>query len=257
MGQTEAHPLGWGHPSSSSAETINDGQFHTVELVTFDQMVNLSIDGGSPMTMDNFGKHYTLNSEAPLYVGGEDCPAPGLSIGVGNIAGGRGGASDCQAAGGLCSLARSQAATQPPLMKEEKCLSWDGGLTQAGRGLWGVLEFPRLPSTPWASFFSALGQKGLVQCSGSIPSLGPSEAQSCCWRPGPRSRHEVGLAQLAFRASQLTGPVHQLRTFPGPESRFPEAVGSSQHCAGPGLESGQVGGMENLRLVVVQLRASQ
>jgi hypothetical protein len=43
-----------------------------VELVTFDQMVNLSIDGGSPMTMDNFGKHYTLNSEAPLYVGGED-----------------------------------------------------------------------------------------------------------------------------------------------------------------------------------------
>lgn len=54
----------------ASAETINDGQFHTVELVTFDQMVNLSIDGGSPMTMDNSGKHYTLNSEAPLYVGG-------------------------------------------------------------------------------------------------------------------------------------------------------------------------------------------
>ncbi|XP_044516143.1 slit homolog 1 protein [Gracilinanus agilis] len=60
------------YPSSAiySTETINDGQFHTVELVTFDQMVNLSIDGGSPMTMDNFGKHYTLNSEAPLYVGG-------------------------------------------------------------------------------------------------------------------------------------------------------------------------------------------
>ncbi|KAF5911264.1 hypothetical protein HPG69_019632 [Diceros bicornis minor] len=65
-------PWGGGTPSSSSAETINDGQFHTVELVTLDQMVNLSIDGGSPMTMDNFGKHYTLNSEAPLYVGGED-----------------------------------------------------------------------------------------------------------------------------------------------------------------------------------------
>nr|DBA14940.1 TPA: hypothetical protein GDO54_004213 [Pyxicephalus adspersus] len=59
-------------PSSAiySSETINDGQFHTVELVTFDQMVNLSIDGGAPMTMDNFGKHYTLNSETPLYVGG-------------------------------------------------------------------------------------------------------------------------------------------------------------------------------------------
>lgn len=64
----------WGVPGDpglpASAETINDGQFHTVELVTFDQMVNLSIDGGSPMTMDNSGKHYTLNSEAPLYVGG-------------------------------------------------------------------------------------------------------------------------------------------------------------------------------------------
>uniref|UniRef100_A0A669D5W5 Slit homolog 1 protein n=1 Tax=Oreochromis niloticus TaxID=8128 RepID=A0A669D5W5_ORENI len=36
-----------------STETINDGQFHTVELVTFDQMVNLSIDGGLPTTMDS------------------------------------------------------------------------------------------------------------------------------------------------------------------------------------------------------------
>lgn len=74
QGWAELKPIPWGGgtPSSSSAETINDGQFHTVELVTFDQMVNLSIDGGSPMTMDNFGKHYTLNSEAPLYVGGKD-----------------------------------------------------------------------------------------------------------------------------------------------------------------------------------------
>lgn len=67
-------------PPPSSAETINDGQFHTVELVTFDQMVNLSIDGGDPMTMDNFGKHYTLNSEAPLYVGGEDLTELQLSL---------------------------------------------------------------------------------------------------------------------------------------------------------------------------------
>lgn len=56
--------------SLPSAETINDGQFHTVELVTFERMVNLSIDGGDPMTMDGFGKAHTLNSEAPLYVGG-------------------------------------------------------------------------------------------------------------------------------------------------------------------------------------------
>lgn len=81
MDQMKLILWGGGTPSSSSAETINDGQFHTVELVTFDQMVNLSIDGGSPMTMDNFGKHYTLNSEAPLYVGGEDVLCPGFSIG--------------------------------------------------------------------------------------------------------------------------------------------------------------------------------
>uniref|UniRef100_A0A665VJX1 Slit homolog 1 protein n=1 Tax=Echeneis naucrates TaxID=173247 RepID=A0A665VJX1_ECHNA len=53
-----------------STETINDGQFHTVELVTFDQMVNLSIDGGLPTTMDSFGAVRPLNREAPLYVGG-------------------------------------------------------------------------------------------------------------------------------------------------------------------------------------------
>ncbi|XP_043912180.1 slit homolog 1 protein isoform X2 [Protopterus annectens] len=60
------------YPNSAiySSETINDGQFHTVELVTFDQMVNLSIDGGNPITMDNFGKHYPQKGEAELYVGG-------------------------------------------------------------------------------------------------------------------------------------------------------------------------------------------
>lgn len=74
--QNEAHSWGGGALSPYSAETINDGQFHTVELVTFDQMVNLSIDGGSPLTMDNSGKHYTLNGETPLYVGGERLASP-------------------------------------------------------------------------------------------------------------------------------------------------------------------------------------
>lgn len=54
----------------SSTETINDGQFHTVELVTFDQMVNLSIDGGVPTTMGSVGTVRPLNGDAPLYVGG-------------------------------------------------------------------------------------------------------------------------------------------------------------------------------------------
>uniref|UniRef100_A0A673B780 Slit homolog 1b (Drosophila) n=1 Tax=Sphaeramia orbicularis TaxID=375764 RepID=A0A673B780_9TELE len=36
-----------------SPETVNDGHFHTVELVTFNHMVNLSVDGGEPTTLDS------------------------------------------------------------------------------------------------------------------------------------------------------------------------------------------------------------
>uniref|UniRef100_A0A3Q2ZWD6 Slit homolog 1 protein n=1 Tax=Kryptolebias marmoratus TaxID=37003 RepID=A0A3Q2ZWD6_KRYMA len=39
-----------------SAETVNDGRFHTVELVTFDRMVNLSVDGGEPTSLDSLGR---------------------------------------------------------------------------------------------------------------------------------------------------------------------------------------------------------
>uniref|UniRef100_A0A3B4YIP9 Slit guidance ligand 1 n=1 Tax=Seriola lalandi dorsalis TaxID=1841481 RepID=A0A3B4YIP9_SERLL len=39
-----------------STETVNDGRFHTVELVTFNRMVNLSVDGGEPMTLDSQGR---------------------------------------------------------------------------------------------------------------------------------------------------------------------------------------------------------
>uniref|UniRef100_A0A8K9XKJ6 Slit homolog 1b (Drosophila) n=1 Tax=Oncorhynchus mykiss TaxID=8022 RepID=A0A8K9XKJ6_ONCMY len=54
-----------------SAETVNDGRFHTVELVTFDRMVNLSVDGGAPTTLDSLGGVPPLSGEAPLYVGGK------------------------------------------------------------------------------------------------------------------------------------------------------------------------------------------
>uniref|UniRef100_A0A9J8AHW5 Slit homolog 1b (Drosophila) n=1 Tax=Cyprinus carpio carpio TaxID=630221 RepID=A0A9J8AHW5_CYPCA len=35
-----------------SSETVNDGRFHTVELLTYERMVNLSVDGGLPTTLD-------------------------------------------------------------------------------------------------------------------------------------------------------------------------------------------------------------
>lgn len=52
-------------------ETVNDGQFHTVELLTFNQKLNLSVDGGEPMTLDSQGRSQAANGEVPLYVGGE------------------------------------------------------------------------------------------------------------------------------------------------------------------------------------------
>uniref|UniRef100_A0A7N8XF14 Slit homolog 1b (Drosophila) n=1 Tax=Mastacembelus armatus TaxID=205130 RepID=A0A7N8XF14_9TELE len=62
-----------------SPETVNDGRFHTVELVTFNRMVNLSVDGGEPTTLDSQGRSQPATREAPLYVG-EVMPASlGLS----------------------------------------------------------------------------------------------------------------------------------------------------------------------------------
>lgn len=56
---------------AGSAETVNDGQFHTVELVTFNRMLNLSVDGGEPTTLDSQGRSALVTGEAPLYVGGK------------------------------------------------------------------------------------------------------------------------------------------------------------------------------------------
>uniref|UniRef100_A0AAX7TTH6 Slit homolog 1b (Drosophila) n=1 Tax=Astatotilapia calliptera TaxID=8154 RepID=A0AAX7TTH6_ASTCA len=53
-----------------STETVNDGHFHTLELVTFNRMVNLSVDGGEPTTLDSQGGSRPATGEARLYVGG-------------------------------------------------------------------------------------------------------------------------------------------------------------------------------------------
>uniref|UniRef100_A0A673GTR6 Slit homolog 1 protein-like n=1 Tax=Sinocyclocheilus rhinocerous TaxID=307959 RepID=A0A673GTR6_9TELE len=50
-----------------SSEIVNDGRFHTVELVTYDRMVNLSVDGGLPTTLDSLGHIQPLARDAPLY----------------------------------------------------------------------------------------------------------------------------------------------------------------------------------------------
>ncbi|KAM9792195.1 LOW QUALITY PROTEIN: slit homolog 1 protein-like [Neosynchiropus ocellatus] len=53
-----------------SSETVNDGRFHTVELVIFDRMLNLSVDGGEPATLDSQARGGPAGQDAPLYVGG-------------------------------------------------------------------------------------------------------------------------------------------------------------------------------------------
>lgn len=55
-----------------SVETVNDGSFHAVELVASDQTLSLSIDGGTPKSINSISKQSTLNVDSPLYLGGED-----------------------------------------------------------------------------------------------------------------------------------------------------------------------------------------
>uniref|UniRef100_A0A673H241 Slit homolog 2 protein-like n=1 Tax=Sinocyclocheilus rhinocerous TaxID=307959 RepID=A0A673H241_9TELE len=56
--------------SLSSVETINDGSFHVVELVAKDQSLSLSIDGGSPKSINTASSPDPGPSPAPLYLGG-------------------------------------------------------------------------------------------------------------------------------------------------------------------------------------------
>nr|XP_021331538.1 slit homolog 2 protein isoform X15 [Danio rerio] len=53
-----------------SVETINDGSFHVVELVAKDQSLSLSIDGGSPKSINTANSPSPVPSPAPLYLGG-------------------------------------------------------------------------------------------------------------------------------------------------------------------------------------------
>lgn len=59
-----------------SVETINDGNFHIVELLALDQSLSLSVDGGSPKIITNLSKQSTLNFDSPLYVGGKPFSTP-------------------------------------------------------------------------------------------------------------------------------------------------------------------------------------
>ncbi|XP_026026763.1 slit homolog 2 protein isoform X8 [Astatotilapia calliptera] len=78
-----------------SVETVNDGNFHAVELVASDQTLSLSIDGGPPKSINSLNKQSTLNIDSPLYVGGmpERASASGGLSALQHSSGGRNGTS--------------------------------------------------------------------------------------------------------------------------------------------------------------------
>ncbi|XP_043925467.1 slit homolog 3 protein-like isoform X2 [Protopterus annectens] len=53
-----------------STETINDGQFHTVELVMLNQTLTLVVDKGIPKSLGKLQKQPILGLNTPLYIGG-------------------------------------------------------------------------------------------------------------------------------------------------------------------------------------------
>lgn len=53
-----------------SVETVNDGQFHSVELVMLNQTLNLVVDKGAPKSLGKLQKQSSVSLNTPLYIGG-------------------------------------------------------------------------------------------------------------------------------------------------------------------------------------------
>uniref|UniRef100_A0A670YIW6 Slit guidance ligand 3 n=1 Tax=Pseudonaja textilis TaxID=8673 RepID=A0A670YIW6_PSETE len=53
-----------------SVETVNDGQFHSVELVMLNQTLNLVVDKGTPKSLGKLQKQPVVGHDTPLYIGG-------------------------------------------------------------------------------------------------------------------------------------------------------------------------------------------
>lgn len=51
-------------------ETVNDGQFHSVELVMLNQTLNLVVDKGTPKSLGKLQKQSPVSLNTPLYIGG-------------------------------------------------------------------------------------------------------------------------------------------------------------------------------------------
>ncbi|XP_037530264.1 slit homolog 2 protein [Nematolebias whitei] len=76
-----------------SVETVNDGSFHSVELIASDQTLTLFIDGGAPKSINSISKQSTLNIDSPLYLGGMPQRVSGGLSALQLSSGGRNGTS--------------------------------------------------------------------------------------------------------------------------------------------------------------------
>ena len=77
----------WGHSAAlallsllPSVETVNDGQFHSVELVMLNQTLNLVVDKGAPKSLGKLQKQPAVGINSPLYLGGKALPLPPLPL---------------------------------------------------------------------------------------------------------------------------------------------------------------------------------
>ncbi|XP_037659825.1 slit homolog 3 protein-like [Choloepus didactylus] len=59
-----------GGKSTTIVETVNDGQFHSVELVMLNKSLNLVVDKGVPKSLGKLQKQSAVGSNSPLYLGG-------------------------------------------------------------------------------------------------------------------------------------------------------------------------------------------
>lgn len=65
-----ASPLALSFSLLCSVETVNDGQFHSVELVMLNQTLNLVVDKGAPKSLGKLQKQPAVGINSPLYLGG-------------------------------------------------------------------------------------------------------------------------------------------------------------------------------------------
>uniref|UniRef100_A0A3Q2XQI2 Slit homolog 1b (Drosophila) n=1 Tax=Hippocampus comes TaxID=109280 RepID=A0A3Q2XQI2_HIPCM len=166
-----------------SSETVNDGLFHTVELLTFERTLNLSVDGGQAATLDGRPRRQAARMDAPLYVGGlpeEALPASlSLSSRAVNVSGFQGCIRNLYINRELQDFTRGhmQAGVQPGCRACRRLLCLHG-LCRPGGGAQGV---QCVCQSGWAGpHCDQPITEGLDEEGGAVNATGATEAKCVC-----------------------------------------------------------------------------